>query len=195
MSTFKLIADHHRLTSAFTSRTKTVDGESIELLERTAANPQTDEPAQVATPRHLLRKQIGLSLTLASVVLVINFTLFAWAISKTRNIDGTLTFFTGDCNRYKSLSITITVIINILSTLLLGASNNAAQYITAPTRSEIDEAHRWGAWLHIGTMSFHNLGYIAWKRVILWAVLLCSSLPLHLLYVNQSFVIINDRYV
>jgi len=180
MSTFKLIGNHHRLTS-FTSRTKTVDGESVELLERGGEDSRNDEPAPDATPRHLLRKQIGLSLTLASVVLIINVTLFGWAITKTRNIDGTLTFFTGDCNKSKRLSIAITVVINILSTILLAASNNAAQYVTAPTRSEINAAHRWGHWLHIGTLSLHNLGYISWKRGVLWAVLLCSSVPLHLL--------------
>ena len=180
MSTFKLIANHHRLTSS-TSRTKTVDGESVELLERAAGGPHDDESTQVATPCHLLRKQIGLSLTLASVVLVVNIALFAWAMTKTRNLDGTLTFFTGDCNKSKRLSIGITVIINILSTLLLAASNNAAQYITAPTRAELDAAHRWGQWLHIGTLSFRNLGYISWKRTMVWAVLVCSSLPLHLL--------------
>jgi len=180
MSTFKLIANHHRLTS-FTSRTKTVDGESVELLDRAARNPQDDEPTQVATPRHMLKKQIGLSLTLASVVLVVNVALFTWAMTKTKNLDGLVTVFTGDCNNSKRLSIGITIIINILSTLLLGASNNAAQYITAPTRAELDAAHRWGQWLHIGTLSFHNLGYISWKRSVLWVVLLCSSLPLHLL--------------
>jgi len=72
--------------------------------------------------------------------------------------------------------MSITVIINILSTLLLGVSNNAAQYIAAPTRSKIDEAHSWGAKFTylIGIMGFHNLGYIAWKRTVLWVVLLCT---------------------
>jgi hypothetical protein len=73
------------------------------------------------------------------------------------------------------------LLINALSTILLSASNYTMQCLSAPTRSEVDDAHSTGKWLDIGVPSVRNLGRIARKRVILWWLLGASSLPLHLL--------------
>lgn len=71
--------------------------------------------------------------------------------------------------------------INILSTLLLAASNNCAQLLISPTRTEIDKAHEQGVWLHVGIASARNLKWIGKWRIVMWAVLFASSIPLHLL--------------
>lgn len=76
--------------------------------------------------------------------------------------------------------------INILSSLLLGASNNCAQLLSSPTRHDIDKAHAKGKWLDIGVPSVRNLGHISGWRVLLWALLFLSSIPLHLVYVEDK---------
>ena len=55
------------------------------------------------------------------------------------------------------------------------------QCLTAPTRTDIDEAHAKGRRLDIGILSVRNLGSIGVKRVLLWSLLGLSSVPLHLL--------------
>jgi hypothetical protein len=75
----------------------------------------------------------------------------------------------------------IHLLINILSSLLLAASNYAMQCLSAPTRRDIEKHHSKGWWLDIGVPSFHNLRVIPWNRSVPWYLLMISSLPLHLL--------------
>lgn len=71
--------------------------------------------------------------------------------------------------------------VNALSTLLLGASNNCAQLLTAPTRKDIDLAHVRGMWLDIGVPSLRNFPVMSRWRKVLVIILFASSIPLHLL--------------
>lgn len=89
--------------------------------------------------------------------------------------------YQGDCGTTNRLDIGIHLLINILSTLLLSSSNYAMQCLSAPTREEVDQAHRKRKWLEIGAPGLRNLKSIGRDRLALWFVLLLSSLPLHLL--------------
>ena len=89
--------------------------------------------------------------------------------------------FQGDCDAVDHLAIGIHLVINLLSTLLLGASNYVLQSLSAPTRMEVDKAHERGSWLDIGLQSIGNLKYTRrWKRLV-WILLSAASIPLHLL--------------
>lgn len=50
------------------------------------------------------------------------------------------------------------VIITVLGTLQLGASNYSMQCLSSPTRQEIDKAHSQGIWLDIGVPSLREMG-------------------------------------
>lgn len=89
--------------------------------------------------------------------------------------------FHGDCGKAGRIDSALHLLINALSTLLLGASNMSMQFLAAPTRKEVDSAHKRGHWLDIGIPSLHNLSHIAWKRRVLWMALGLSSTPLHFL--------------
>lgn len=85
------------------------------------------------------------------------------------------------------------LVINILSTLLLGASNYSMQCLSSPTRSEVDKAHGQGIWLDIGVPSIRNLRRLSVSRIVLWWLLAISSLPLHLLYNSAVFSSLSAR--
>ena len=118
----------------------------------------------------------------SAVVLLINLTATIWGVKKFGIIDGLGTFQTGDCGSTSRLGFWLHLIINGLSTLLLGASNYSMQCLSSPTRSEIDRAHRRCIWLDIGTPSVRNLRRISWSRIGLWWALAISSIPLHLFW-------------
>ena len=61
------------------------------------------------------------------------------------------------------------------------------QRLSAPTRKDLNKAHRAYQWLDIATPSFRNLGYIDHWRTAAWLMLAISSLPLHLLYNSAVF--------
>lgn len=91
------------------------------------------------------------------------------------------TLFVGDCDRAHRLNTELHLLINVLSTILLGTSNFAMQALSAPTRKEVDVAHLKRQWLDIGVLSIRNLRNVNRKRVMLWSILGLSSLPRHLL--------------
>lgn len=92
---------------------------------------------------------------------------------------GIIKLYVGDCNRVKTIGIGSHIGINILSTLLLGASNLCMQLLVAPTREEIDAAHRRKIWLDVGIPSWKNIRNIKQSRIWLFIFLLLSSIPLH----------------
>lgn len=116
--------------------------------------------------------------TFASVVFLINLVLTIWCSSYNAG-EGVLR--DGDCEDIRRWNSGLHVLINIFSTILLSGSNYGMQCLSAPTRKEVDEAHKKGRRLDIGILSVRNLTRIDRKRTILWILLAISSLPLHLL--------------
>ena len=117
----------------------------------------------------------------AVLIFLINLTGTAVLRRKWGSNDDINDIFQGDCSRTEKISAGLHVIINVLSTLLLGASNMCMQLLVAPTRSEIDKAHKDFVWLDIGVPSFRNLRYIGKERLVIWIILGISSIPIHLL--------------
>jgi hypothetical protein len=115
----------------------------------------------------------------ASIVFIINLVVTIWG--SRHNKAGGNVLYEGDCNRVDRLNTELHLLINLLSTVLLSASNYSMQCLSAPTRKDIDKAHGARIWLDIGVPSIHNLRRISKKRALLWALLGLSSLPLHLL--------------
>ena len=122
-----------------------------------------------------------LSCAAAFTVLLINVSVLIWTLSKSDMVRGIGTLYKGNCARTKSLNTWLQLVINILSTTLLGASNYCMQCLTAPTRQEVDKAHRQKHLLRIGVPSGRNLKAISRDRVVLWLGLGLSTLPLHFL--------------
>jgi uncharacterized protein DUF6536 len=156
----------------------------IELLGQ---SPQTVSPDHNRTPSHqfggwragILNGSIG-----AFAIFVINVALTIYSSIRAKEEDDTAgrkILFEGDCEEARKLDLGLHLLINMLSTLLLGASNYGMQCFSAPTRQEVDAAHAKRRWLDIGVLSVKNLRWIDKKRVIFWALLGLSSMPLHLL--------------
>ena len=137
---------------------------------------------------HGWRMGITLCAATASTVFMINLVLTVWALSRYGFKKGGIgTIQEGSCKMTKRLSLWLHLIINILSTLLLGASNYTMQCLASPTREEVDRAHRQNKWLDIGVPSIRNLTRISSDRKILWWLLVISGVPLHLLYNSVVF--------
>ena len=141
-----------------------------------------DQPPKIKNPRfHGWRGTVAAGIAVAAMVLLINVGILIWISSQYEIQQGTATVYRGACPKMKRISTWSHLGINILSTLLLGASNNAMQCLSSPTREEVDKAHTKGSWLDIGVPGVKNLSRISWHRVLLWSCLSLSSIPLHLL--------------
>ena len=137
---------------------------------------------------HGWRMGITLCVATAITVFMINLILTIWAFSRYGLRRGGIgTIYEGSCKSTRRLSLWLHLVINVLSTLLLGASNYTMQCLASPTRDEVDRAHRQNRWLDIGVPSIRNLARISPHRKILWWVLVISGVPLHLLYNSVVF--------
>ncbi|KAL2066777.1 hypothetical protein VTL71DRAFT_2849 [Oculimacula yallundae] len=131
----------------------------------------------------------------ALIVLVTNITLMTWAIFKYSGDDGFGVLYEGNCTRARSLSTSLHVLINVLSTVLLSASNYTMQCLNSPTRTAINKAHARKVWLDVGIPSWRNRKYVGFKSQILWWCLGFSSIPLHFLYNSSVFLdLAGQRY-
>lgn len=111
--------------------------------------------------------------------------------------------YQGKCSVSKNWARGLHFLINVLSTLMLAASNFCMQCLSSPSRDEVDIAHAQGKWLDVGVPSLKNLTSIGVKQRMLWFALLVTSLPIHLLFVrsilyssssNDLVLTMQDRY-
>ena len=140
--------------------------------------------------QHLHGWRMGITLCVATAVTVfmIKLSLTIWGLSRYSLRDGGIgTIQEGSCKTARRLSLWLHLIINVLSTLLLGASNYTMQCLASPTREEVDRAHSQNRWLDIGVPSIRNLTRIPSHRKVLWWFLVISGVPLHLLYNSVVF--------
>lgn len=129
----------------------------------------------------------------ASIVAILNIVFLAWGLGNSDIQGGLGTLHDGSCHKTNTLTRWLHLVINVLGTLLLGASNYTMQCLSAPTRVEIDKAHGKGIWLDIGVPSLRNLRRMSALRFILWSLIAISSVPLHLLYNSAVFSTLTTR--
>lgn len=119
------------------------------------------------------------------LVLVI---LLSISASKAGGITTSFMFFSGACDgTISSYNVSLHLLINIFSTAILASSNFFMQILSAPSRKEIDQAHRKGSWLDIGIASFSNVFHISKSKRVLWLAFLTSSIPIHLIFNSAVF--------
>jgi hypothetical protein len=133
------------------------------------------------------RVSVATSAALATTTLLTNCALTVWAFIRFGSTNGVGTLYEGNCNIVNSWSLWLHILINVLSSALLGASNYTMQILSAPTRRECDRAHANNDWVDIGIISLRNLTRIGWKRSAAWILLALSSVPIHLLYNTAVF--------
>lgn len=168
------------------------DNTTAELLRHSESSPARQSTKQnVWFRRHATGWRFGVlsGATSALIVFVINLIIFVWAEKHNgyrpfhfaHRDNGQHTLFDGSCEKARNLNTGVHLLINVLSTLLLSASNYCMQCMSAPTRRDVDDAHARKRWLDVGVQSMRNLLSISRKRAVLFWLLGLSSLPLHLL--------------
>ena len=116
------------------------------ILRSGAGCPQQPHQLKTKSPGRYSGWRMGsmISCILTGLsLLVIIATLFV-AIRHASPSGGVGTIFTGSCDRVRRLDLWLHVVINILGTILIVASNFNMQFLNAPNRKEVDAAHTKG---------------------------------------------------
>jgi len=111
---------------------------------------------------------------------ILNLIIYVWLYTRYDATAGTATIMNDSCTTVRNANIGVHAGLNVLSTMMLGASTYAMQGVTAPTRQEVNEAHAKGIWLEIGTHSVRNLFHVRKRNLWIWVVLALTGVPFHL---------------
>lgn len=122
-----------------------------------------------------------LQAVIASVFAAVALGLMGWFTAKYPPVGDVGTFITGSCLTVHRWDAVWHIVLNIVSTLFLGAGNYCMQVLVAPSRAEVDKAHGEGYSLDVGIHSFGNVWRISSKRRALWFILGVISTLMHLL--------------
>jgi hypothetical protein len=143
--------------------------------------------------------RLGLLVTFISVALClcIEVALLAAGVVMARPQNGTGMLYQGSCSRVRYLTIALLLPLNMIGTVLLGASNYIMQCLAAPTRKNVDKAHAAGHFVDIGPSSLQNFSFFPSWKWRLWCVLGLSTIPIHLLLNSVLFASLqaNDQGV
>ncbi|KAJ5089838.1 hypothetical protein N7532_008522 [Penicillium argentinense] len=129
----------------------------------------------------------------STIVLLLNIAIVAIASARSTEYSAKATFLSssvvyhGNCTVSKHWDVALHLIVNILSTGILAASNYCMQTLVAPTREEVDAQHAQHQWLDVGSSSLRNIVRSGRYRLILWIILLTTATPFHLLYNSMFF--------
>ncbi|KAF4974097.1 hypothetical protein FZEAL_8970 [Fusarium zealandicum] len=97
------------------------------------------------------------------------------------------TFFFGSCSSTSTINTAAHAGLNVVSSLFLGAGNYCMQILVAPSREEIDTAHRKGKVTEIGVPSLKNFRHIEKKRTTVWLIIGLVATTLHVLIIDFSW--------
>lgn len=112
--------------------------------------------------------------------MIVNFTILI-VFMRRYPVSGSVgALYYGNCTVVDQVNAALHVIINILSTLLLGASNSCMQILVAPTREDLKRAHEKGKSMAIGVQDMGNLRYLSKTTALFWTMLAITSGGLHL---------------
>ncbi|KAI1342586.1 hypothetical protein F5Y15DRAFT_373244 [Xylariaceae sp. FL0016] len=123
-------------------------------------------------------------LTVASAALV-----SCSVVAALRNDGKIINLYSGECNGspISRVNTGLHLLINVISTLVLGSSNFFMQILNAPSREEADEAHSKGSWLGIGIPSVRNAFLVSKSKTWYWLCLFLTSIPIHLVFNSTVF--------
>ncbi|KAK1467406.1 hypothetical protein CMEL01_11399, partial [Colletotrichum melonis] len=130
-----------------------------------------------------LMVQIGI----IGFILMTNLGVTIFAVKSYGSRNGVGLIYEGDCSTVKRLDQWLHLLINLLGTGMLSASNYCMQLQAAPTRENVNAAHAKDKWLDIGIPSLRNLKYLSLWRRCSWALLALTSIPIHLIYNSAVF--------
>ncbi|KAJ5813671.1 uncharacterized protein N7503_000421 [Penicillium pulvis] len=159
-------------------------------IDRETSHDNEDNKSQIVDHRWI--DGVYLCAKASALIMLLNLALITTAAGLSRKYDNSkfptsAVFYRGNCTLCKRWDLALHIIINVLSTCILAASNNCMQALVAPTREEINKAHAQRRWLDIGNASMRNLIAAGRCRLVLWLCLLITATPFHLLYNSMVF--------
>ncbi|KAJ8119065.1 hypothetical protein OPT61_g53 [Boeremia exigua] len=136
---------------------------------------------------HQRHTMLIIQATLSTVFATVALAVMVWAVIHFPIEDDTGTIYTGSCRTVHYADGLWHVVLNVASTLFLGAGNYCMQVLVAPSRKDVDKAHKEGASMDIGIHCFRNVWRMSYTKRALWILLGVTSTTMHLFWNSAIF--------
>jgi hypothetical protein len=127
-----------------------------------------------------------LSLVATVLLICLIFTIWAGATHSTQP-GLVIALHEGKCSTAREANFWVHLLINALATVTFAASSYTMQRLAAPTRQDLDNAHKDGDSFRIGSLAIWNFTLLSRTKGLIVALLWASSFPLHLVF-NSAVV-------
>ncbi|KAH7233979.1 uncharacterized protein BKA55DRAFT_580583 [Fusarium redolens] len=134
-----------------------------------------------------------INIALLIVLALILLGVLIYGCVRAGSLNGAFILFQGPCSTSQKINISVHLLLNVFSTLILASSNFFMQIINAPSRADLDRAHARSGWVNIGVPSMRNFLYLGPAKFACWFVLACSSIPIHLFFNSLVFQVAEVR--
>ncbi|KAF4435890.1 hypothetical protein F53441_13398 [Fusarium austroafricanum] len=158
---------------------------SSEENDNTRAGRVAQRPAWL----RLATINMALLIILALVLLAV----LIYGCVRAGSLNAAFILFQGPCSTSQKINISVHLLLNVFSTLILASSNFFMQIINAPSRADLDRAHARSGWVNIGVPSMRNFIYLGPAKFVCWFMLACSSIPIHLFFNSLVFQVAEVR--
>jgi len=154
------------------------------LLSHSISSADRDRDHQKLQPWSLLmsrsKTMLATQLLLALLTCACNIAFLIWAYSVNKPLSGIGTLYQGSCDTADRLNTGAHVVLNVFSSLFLGAGNYCMQVLVAPSRRQVRRAGKFGGRSYdVGVHSLRNLRRIPGGKKVLWGGLCACSGLLH----------------
>lgn len=130
-----------------------------------------------------LRSGYKWCLTLVGSVWLLCLVFTIWTVANHESGDGLVfTLQTGSRSAVRRSNLWVHLLINTVASSVYAVSSYVMQKLAAPTRADIDNAHREGASVKVGSLAVTNFALLSKKKFAVFALLWSSSLPIHLMF-------------
>ncbi|KAF5662420.1 hypothetical protein FHETE_7966 [Fusarium heterosporum] len=134
-----------------------------------------------------------INIALLIVLALILLGVLIYGCVRASSLNAAFILYQGPCSTSQKINISVHLLLNVFSTLILASSNFFMQIINAPSRDDLDRAHARSGWVNIGVPSMRNFLYLGPAKFACWFVLACSSIPIHLFFNSLVFQVAEVR--
>ncbi|KAK5659407.1 hypothetical protein OQA88_608 [Cercophora sp. LCS_1] len=144
-------------------------------------------PQRALSHRQGWRKTALVNTVLVTILTSTLAILVAVIAANSGSLTKNLFFYQGSCQTSTQINVALHLAINTIAMGIVASSNFFMQVLNAPSRAEVDAAHRNRKMVDIGVQSAKNMWHVSRFKLVSALIFGLSSLPIHLLFNSVVF--------
>ena len=159
------------------------DSDTIQMMD--SPTRRSPFPSSPRSTTGMPRQGIDRAASVLAGTLLVNLVLATVALLSYARFhskgSGGATVYVGSCGAVEGWNSALHLAGNALASVAVAACVYALQWVTAPTRAEIDRAHVRRCWRAVGSLGWRNLKRLSRRKWLLVAGVVVGAVPFHMM--------------